>query len=125
MATRPPPSSRTSWRIWSFPTRRTACAKRWPPPLTGPLAYATGAAHRAAWAGDDPLAVRLMRSNHLRELEADRRGAELLRRAGIAPDAMGRMLLKMARADGGAHSGSHPALETRLENLGLMVGFAR
>jgi len=89
------------------------------------LAGATGAAHRAVRAGDDALAVRLMRGNHLRELEADRRGAELLRLAGIAPDAMGRMLLKMARADGRGHSGSHPALETRLENLGLVVGIAR
>lgn len=86
-----------------------------------PLAAATGAARRVIHAGDDRLAVRMIQGNHQRELDADRRAADLLRLAGIAPDAVGRMLLKLARRDGGEPSGTHPALETRLENLGLAI----
>ncbi|MGV3572554.1 MAG: M48 family metalloprotease [Ramlibacter sp.] len=88
---------------------------------TVPLKAATRAAHRAIQGGDDQLAVRMMQGNHQRELQADRRAAELLRLAGIPPEAVGRMLLKLARDDGGGYSGTHPALETRLENLGLRL----
>ncbi|MDB5749821.1 MAG: hypothetical protein JWP65_242 [Ramlibacter sp.] len=86
-----------------------------------PLAAATRAARQAVWSGDDQLAVRMMQANHLRELQADRRAAELLRLAGLPGEAVGRMLLKLARSDGGGYSGSHPALESRLENLGQAV----
>ncbi|HEY8359441.1 MAG TPA: M48 family metalloprotease [Ramlibacter sp.] len=88
---------------------------------TVPLSAATRAAHRAIHAGDQQLAVRMMQGNHLRELQADLRAAELLRLAGIPPVAMGRMLLKLARNDGGGYTGTHPALETRLENLGIAL----
>ncbi|QJW85317.1 hypothetical protein HK414_23860 [Ramlibacter terrae] len=67
------------------------------------------------------MAVRLMQGNHERELQADRRAAELLRLAGLAPIAVGRMLVKLARNDGGGYSGTHPALDARLENPGLRV----
>lgn len=76
---------------------------------------------RAVRAGDHALATRLMRANHLRELDADRRAAELLGLAGLPPTAVGSMLVKLARGDGGSYSGSHPALDTRLENLGLRL----
>lgn len=86
------------------------------------LSGATQALRRAIRAGDDQLAVRMMQGNHQRELQADLRAAALLRQAGIPLEAMGRMLVKVSRNDGGGHSGTHPALETRLENLGLGLG---
>ncbi|QJW84155.1 M48 family metalloprotease [Ramlibacter terrae] len=85
------------------------------------LNAAAGAAHRAIRAGDDQLAVRMMQGNHQRELQADRRAAELLRLAGLPDAALPRMLVKLAQGDGGGHSGTHPALETRLEKPGVRV----
>jgi predicted Zn-dependent protease len=71
-------------------------------------------------AGDDEPTIAVMRRNHLRELRADRRGAEMLERIGVPPQAMTRMLLKVTSVGNGDYSGSHPAIEVRLENLGFV-----
>ncbi|MEJ5988706.1 M48 family metalloprotease [Ramlibacter sp. PS3R-8] len=72
---------------------------------------------RQAMAGDPQLAIWMIRRNHLRELHADRRGADLLAAVGINPGAMARMLIKITPAGQGDYSGSHPAIEARIENL--------
>lgn len=83
------------------------------------LADATQVVHRKIWSGRSDLAVQMMQRNHLRELRADRRGTELLARAGFPARAMADMLLKVSpHAD---DSGSHPGIEARLENLGVVV----
>lgn len=78
---------------------------------------ATRAMHQAIWSGDSSLAIRMMQQNHVREHRADLRGAQLLAAAGFATEAMGRMLVRVAGGRG-EPSGSHPALEQRLEVLG-------
>jgi hypothetical protein len=55
-------------------------------------------------------------------LRADRRGAELLAGIGVPPQAMTRMLLKLTAPGNGDYSGSHPAIEARLESLGFVAG---
>lgn len=72
---------------------------------------------RQAMAGDHQLALWMIRRNHLRELRADRRGADLLAAVGISPGAMARMLVKITPPGRGDYSGTHPAIETRIENL--------
>ena len=72
----------------------------------------------AIWAGDRLLAVRMMRQNHLRELRADERGRELLAAAGFPREAMASMLIKVSAGGQGDYTGTHPALDQRLEALG-------
>jgi Zn-dependent protease with chaperone function len=77
---------------------------------------------RTVPSADQQLAIAVMRRNHLRELRADRRGAEMLAGIGVPPQAMTRMLLKLTAPGNGDYSGSHPAIEARLENLGFVAG---
>jgi Zn-dependent protease with chaperone function len=75
-------------------------------------------AHAIA-AGDSMLAVELAHRRYGRQWQADLRAAELLEALGIPRTALGRLLVRIAAVDGGDYTGSSPAIETRLENLGI------
>lgn len=82
-----------------------------------PFSVATSVVKQVIWGGDQELAILMMRRNHLRELRADRRGAEMLTAIGLGAEAMSRMLVKVTPPGEGDYSASHPAIEVRLENL--------
>lgn len=65
--------------------------------------------------GDRQKALKMMQANHMREMNADLRATELLKLAGIPPDAVKRMLLKLAGSGRLEATWSHPALEARVE----------
>jgi predicted Zn-dependent protease len=87
---------------------------------TIPITQAIQRAQQAILAaGEHRKALNMMRHNHGRELEADERGAEMLRLAGYRPSAVATMLTKLARLTGANYTWSHPATETRLEQLAM------
>lgn len=71
---------------------------------------------REAFSGESELAATLAARGQAREQAADARGAQLLEQAGYDPLAMARMLRKLAPA-GPFSSGSHPALDRRIQNV--------
>lgn len=67
--------------------------------------------------GEYRKALDMMQHNHGRELEADERGAGMLKQAGFRSSAVATMLTKLARLTGPNYTWSHPATDTRIEEL--------